>query len=172
MKKEEEPGQESKGEVLGIWYNHNSSIILNKDYLTSNKMKTSIVHELRHALDDYKSNFEANKRDGRYSIPKKKEHRVKKHRDDDTPYIAQPAEINARFAQVLHGMVEPIRRAVKLDPEDANKLILGNLNKLLSSHRIIELFPEGLQSKDYKRLIKRAVAFIEKEVEHAKSIQA
>jgi hypothetical protein len=171
LKKEEEPGKESKNEVLGIWYNHNSTIVLNKDYLTANKMKSSIVHELRHALDDYKSNFEANWQNRRYTTPKKKEHRIAKHDKDDTPYIAEPAEINARFLQVLDGMVDPIKRAVKLEPEYANKLILGNLNKLLTSHRIIELFPEGLQSKDYRRLIKRAIAFIDKEVAYAKSIQ-
>jgi predicted secreted protein len=171
LKKEEEPGQESKGEVLGIWYNHNSTIVLNKDYLTSNKMKTSIVHELRHALDDYKSDFKANQQERRYTTPRKKEHRVKKHENDDTPYIAEPAEINARFVQVLHGLVDPIKRAVKLDPEDANKLILGTLNKLLSFHRIEELFPERTQSKSYKRLVKRAVDFIEKEIQHAKSTQ-
>lgn len=161
------PGAGAPG---GIWYNHSKTLVLNLDFLSSNFMKSVVVHELRHMMDDVKSGYKANA-SIKYSTPKKKEHR--KVTNDpylgNTKYIAEPAEINARFAQVLHGLVSPIHRAVKLDPQNANKLIFDTLNKLMVDHRIQELFPEAEKSKDYQRLMKRAVDFINKEAAHAKT---
>lgn len=156
----------------GMWYNHNKTLILNSDYLSSNFMKSVLVHELRHMMDDVKSRYKANN-SVRYSTPKKKEHRNSSTDEylGTSQYLAQPSEINARFAQVLHGLVAPIQRAMKLDPQNANKLIFTSLNKLMSDHRIQELFPEAEKSKDYQRLMKRAVDFINKEVEHIRTNQ-
>jgi hypothetical protein len=40
------------------------------------------------------------------------------------------------------------------------------LKRLLSAYDISTLFPEREKSKDYKRLIKRAVDFIQKEISY------
>jgi len=159
------------GEVLGIWYGANSTMVLNKDYLTSNAMKTTITHELRHALDDYKSNFQANKIGGRYSIPRNKAYRdAPKHPElGNVKYLAEPAEINARFLQVLHAMVPIIRRAAALEPNRVRPAIMSSLQKHLEARKISSLFPEKEKSKDYKRLMKRAMDFIEKELKYVQS---
>jgi len=41
---------------------------------------------------------------------------------------------------------------------------MNEFNKLMKHYSISELFPEKDQSKDYKRLIKRGVDFIDKEI--------
>jgi len=159
-----------RGEVLGLWYGENSTLVLNRDYLVSNTIKSTIAHELRHAVDDFKSNKQANKAGGRYSIPKNKSYRnvTNDPHLGNLSYLAQPAEINARFVQVLHAMVPVIGRAAKLEPQQADQLINQTLKKAMASYRIADLFPEKEKSKDYKRLMKRAVDFIEKEKSHTK----
>lgn len=162
-----------RGEVYGIWYSGISTIVLNREWLTSKQLQSTITHELRHALDDYKSKFQANKDSGSYSIPKKKEHR-KAERDPELGnlnYVAQPAEINARFVQVLNAMVPVIGRAVKLSPEKVEPLIMREFKRALEYFRITSLFPEKERSKDYKRLMKRGIDFIQKELAFAKSTQ-
>jgi len=159
------------GIIKGMWDGNTSSIVLNKDYIGTNSIRSTIAHELRHALDDYKSEFQANKEKGRYSIPKKKEHRKAKDEDDMTPYHAEPGEINSRFIQVLHDLVPVIKRAVKLPPENVNSSIMNAFKKSLEDHNIAYLFPEKERSRDYKRLIKRAMDFIQKELAHVQSTQ-
>jgi hypothetical protein len=147
--------------ATGIWSGANDVIYLNKDYLTSNVMKSTVSHELRHALDDYKSNFKANKKDSRYVIPKNKN-----YRKSDLEYLAEPAEINARFLQVLHYMVSVIKRAANLSKEQQILIIDSSFKKALQFYRILELFPEKEKSRDYKRLIKRGIDFIQKELSY------
>jgi phage terminase Nu1 subunit (DNA packaging protein) len=43
---------------------------------------------------------------------------------------------------------------------------MHDLTHLLLKYEIADLFPERTQSPDYKRLIKRAVDFIDKEIAH------
>jgi hypothetical protein len=161
------PGAEGAG---GLWYNHNHTMVLNSDYLNSGYMQSVIVHELRHAMDDVKSEYKANKSKG-YETPRNKSYRnvTKDPHMGNLKYLAQPAEINARYLQVMHAMVPVIARAVKLAPEYQDKLISSSLQKGLERFNIAHLFPEKEQSKDYKRLIKRAMDFIQKELAHAKS---
>jgi hypothetical protein len=160
--------------IYGLWDGETNTIVFNYDFIASNSIKQVITHELRHALDDYKSDFKANT-SRKYSTPKKKEHRKDYSADpyatDDQksrPYRAQPAEINARFAEVLHGITAQAAHALKKDPDPASmrSRLLQNLKQLLRDRHISDLFPEKEQSKDYKRLIKRAVDMIDKEVAH------
>lgn len=154
----------STNDLLGIWMGDSRSIVLNSDYLSTNYLKTAITHELRHALDDIKSGFKAAGSDS-YSTPKNKAHRT----DPDTKYIAEPAEINARFLEVLHNMVPAIKRYVKLTHTNARNFAIEELYKQFDRHRIAELFPERTESRDYRRLMRRAVEFIDKEIKHQKS---
>jgi hypothetical protein len=159
--------------AIGLWYGGNQEMVLNMDYLGTNTMKSVIAHELRHALDDYKSEFKANEPGGRYSTPKKTEHRrnASEPKSKEMSYLAEPAEINARFIQVLHAMVPIIGRAAKLDPARGKQLVDRSFDKLMDTYNISSLFPEKTASKDYKRLLKRGVDFIDKEMTHVKSQQ-
>ena len=159
--------------ILAIWDDTTKSVVFNIDYLDSDRMRTTITHELRHALDEYKSGSyppspknKTPELTNRYFTPKKKEHR----KDDPystAQYRAQPAEINARFTEVLDTLATRIiPRANKLSSDQARPKIMHDLNHLLIKYGIADLFPERTQSRDYKRLIKRAVDFIDKELAH------
>jgi hypothetical protein len=162
-----------KSVVLGLWYSNLNTIVLNSDYISNSSMASTLAHELRHALDDYKSDLEANKSGGRYSIPKKKEHRTTEMDPylGNLQYTAQPAEINARFIQVLNALVPIIQRAVQKNPNVTRDPILRSFNSLLDNRRIGDLFPEKEKSKAYKRLVKRGIDFIDKEMSHVKGEQ-
>jgi len=148
-------------EAMGLWYADANTIILNMDYILSAQMKSTISHELRHALDDYKSGFKASTSKS-YNTPRNSNHL----KSDDTRYIAEPSEINARFLQVLHSLVPAIRRASRLPPENVKSRLESDLKNAMLVNRISELFPEKEKSKHYKRLMKRAADFIHKELEH------
>lgn len=162
----------STGIILGIWYSDTRTMVFNKDYLSSKAIKSTVAHELRHALDDFKSGFKANKSD-KYTTAKKKEFRnvTNDPYAGKLAYLAEPAEINARFVQVLNDMVSVIKKAVTLDPAQREPMINKYLKKSLENHKISNLFPEKEQSKDYKRLMKRAADFIQKETKHALEVQ-
>lgn len=178
---EEEKQDRYRGEdrrhIYGLWNPGQNTIILNYEFIASNGIKSVITHELRHALDDYKSEFKvaASKR---YKTPKKKEHR-KDYSDDPyadnllktRSYRAQPSEINARFTEVLHGITNQARHASKRDPAEMRPRLMRDLKKLLDMKNISDLFPEKEKSRDYKRLIKRAVDFIDKEIAYYNSIK-
>ena len=124
-----------------------------------------MAHELRHALDDYKSEKKASVSNS-YSTPKKKEYR-KEYNDPyygNISYLAEPAEINARFLQVLDQLTTTIRQSVKLYPNDPKPAIMKEFKNILAYYHISDLFPEKELSKDYKRLMKRAMDYIEKEL--------
>lgn len=167
------PGEE---DIMGIWYQNGPIMVLNRDYVGTPKLKSVIAHELRHALDDIKSDNKANKDDGRYSTPKKKSYR--KVTNDphmgNLSYLAQPAEINARFAQVLNRLVDQNQIApLAKYPQDqftlrAQRLLL----RAMEAYHISHLFPEKEKSRDYKRLLKRGMDFIVKEFNHIKSQQS
>ena len=156
--------------ILGVWEGTTNTMMLNIDYIGTNTLKTAITHELRHALDDHKSGFKANASKS-YSTPRNKEHRrvTKDPYYGNLKYLAEPAEINARFAEVLHVMVPVIKRASKLEPDQVRPKIMKDLKTLLDQNRISELFPEKEKSPQYKRLLKRAVDFINKELAHVQS---
>lgn len=156
---------------IGCWFPEEKVVRLNSDKLHAKGMKSVISHELRHVLDDVKSNFNASK-SSRYFTPKNKSLKPGSGDPytDHAAYLAQPAEINARFVQVLNIMVKVIEVAVKKLPEEKRQAyIMKKLGEYMNHFHISELFPEKEQSKDYKRLMKRAADFIQKELAHAKS---
>jgi hypothetical protein len=154
-----------KRNVLGLWFINHKTIVLNKDYVGTKTILSTISHELRHALDDFKSDFKANVDDRKYTTSKIKA--IRKLPDNDEgkrlKYRSQPAEINARFAQVLNDMVPIIARSFKLTPENAENLIRNSLKNKLDHYSIAEFFPHKENSREYKRFIKRAMDFVQKE---------
>lgn len=170
----EEPEEDDRN-ILGFWDPKEELVVLNADYLESNGLKGAVTHELRHALDDYKSDFRAGS-STRYDRPKKKEHRKDLSNDPyasdlekKKPYHAKPAEINARFAEVLHGIAFQIQHSMKYPPDQRRPRVVKLFKKLLDMKHIAHLFPEKEQSKDYRRLVKRGVDFIDKEMTHLQS---
>lgn len=149
--------------AVGVWDAATRTIALNMDRLDSIKLKTTLTHELRHALDDTKSSNRASGSYG-YNTAKHPAHR----NDPDLAYLAEPAEINARFAEVLHVLTKSVLRAKKMYPDDIRSAVMRDLDSLLKNKRIAELFPEKHASRAYKRLVKRAVDFIDKEISHLK----
>lgn len=151
----------------GMWYNHNKTLVLNSDHLSSEDMRTVITHELRHALDDIKSGYKANT-SKRYETPKNKSYRniTKDKQMGNLKYLAQPAEINARFAQVLDKLTTQIPMLHKYPKDQIHKRSVRLLLQAMARFNIAHLFPEKEKSKDYKRLIKRGMDFIDKELKY------
>ena len=153
-------------ELFGFYEEDTRTIVLNLELMGRHRMKTSITHELRHALDEIKSGSYPGDAKG-YFTPRKKEHR-KNDPYSNTRYTAQPAEINARFVEVLDILSKRIPKwHGKLSPDQVRPQIMNDLTHLLVKYEIADLFPEKSQSKDYKRLIKRAVDFINKELQYS-----
>jgi hypothetical protein len=171
---EEEP--EDTRTIVGFWDSDPEVIVFNADYLDSNTLKSAATHELRHALDDYKSGFYASASKS-YDTPRKKEHRKDYSKDKyasdlvkKQAYHAKPAEINARFAEVLHALSIQIAHIVKKpDSGPALQRAIKLFKHLLASKHIAHLFPEKEKSRDYKRLMKRGVDFIQKEIAYLQS---
>lgn len=153
----------------GTWDSQGPTLTLNTDYLSSEKIKSTITHELRHALDDLKSAGKAGT-SSKYNTPKKKVHRKADPYAKNFPYLAKPTEINARFAQVLDGLTDSISKNSNMDPKQLWDHELKVLKRLFIMHNISDLFPEKTQSKDYKRLVKRAADFIQKEIKYVASL--
>jgi hypothetical protein len=149
----------------GVWWADGPTITLNADHISSERIKSTIVHELRHALDDLKSKGRAGTSIG-YDTPKKKDHRKKDPYAKNFPYLAKPSEINARFSQVLDGLTDSISKNSNMDPKQLWDHEVKVLKRLFIMHDISSLFPEKEQSKDYKRLMKRAADFIQKEIKY------
>lgn len=164
-----------------VWDADNFSIRFNLEKLSTPRMRTTPTHELRHALDEVKSNS-YNGGGNKYFTPKKKEHRkvyynTKGEVDKDDvrnmiPYLAQPAEINARFAEVLDQLVTLIPKRFSnkhVSAENIKRQLSHDLSGIFAKYNIAELFPEKTQSADYKRLVKRAYDFMQKEINHIES---
>ncbi len=156
----------SETDVLGFWNFVTKTLTLNLDYLDYKSIKTVITHELRHALDDYKSNFQASY-SAKYSTPKHKKFRKGKSKTDPNPYLAQPAEINARFVEAMDTLVNIIpKRYRTLSASEIKPQLKIDLISLLKKHNIAEFFPTKDKSPDYKRLVKRGMSMLEKEMQY------
>jgi hypothetical protein len=57
----------------------------------------------------------------------------------------------------------------KLDAKDIKKQLSTDFKNLLNKYEIADIFPEKTQSSDYKRLVKRAYDFMQKEMAHVES---
>ena len=155
--------------AVAFWDEDADAAVFNRDFLDTERMRTTVTHELRHALDSIKSNkFPGDAK--RYFTPKSKEHR----KDDPystTQYRAQPAEINARFTEVLHQLSVIIPKRYKLvEPQLLKRQLTRDFNNLLLKYEIADLFPERTASPAYKRLVKRAYDFMQKEMAYIESL--
>lgn len=170
MKRSEDEDDSGKdlSEVVRIafWDPSTESVVLNLKYISRPTIRRTLTHELRHALDDVKSDYKASSSD-RYMTAKKKSHRA----SPDTAYLAKPGEINARYTQTMHLIVLKLEKLFQKfdDVDKIRSEIMDYLSMVFETNQISHLFPEKEKSRDYKRLIKRAVDFIEKEIKYNES---
>jgi hypothetical protein len=158
--------EDFKGRIMmAFWEEETQTIVLNLEQIGLEQIKTSITHELRHALDEIKSgSYPGNAK--RYFTPKKKSQR----KDKTTNYKAQPAEINARFAELLHKITDLVPKRYKIvEPHLLKAQATRDFNNLLVKYEIADLFPEKTRSPAYQRLVKRAYDFMQKEMAHIES---
>jgi hypothetical protein len=170
-------GEVKASKIYAFWDDDTRSVVLNLDFLDHPRMRTVITHELRHALDDVKSGtYPASPKnkspdeERAYFRPRKKEHR-KLDPYSNMAYRAQPAEINARFTEVLDELTVRLPRLYARFGDQTFDYAVTTLNNLLKHFEIADIFPEKEQSRDYKRLMKRAADLITKELDHIKSKQ-
>ena len=155
--------------ILAAWDYDTNSIVFNQDYLDADRIPTVVTHELRHALDDKKSNGKAGHPDNAYARPRKREYA----RDKEESYKARRDEINARFTEVMHIMMNLIpKRIARYGSDNIMPQLQRDLNALLMKYEILQYFPERTASPDFKRLIKRAMDMITKELNHIASQQS
>jgi hypothetical protein len=152
----------------GVWDPNTDTIWINSERLSDLRLKVIrlISHELRHALDDMKSDYRASESD-RYDTPKNPAYRnIKKDPYyGNLSYLAKPSEINARFVEVLTLLSRTIARDfIQTGTRGLRDKAISDLYRFLETKKILNLFPEKEKSADYKRLLKRAVDFIDKEI--------
>lgn len=149
------PIDDAQKNSRGIYYPSQYRIYLNRDILTTEQELTStLIHELRHALDDFKSNYS-------YKWIDKKLTQIQDPSQDPTTYaeyIKLSHEINARFSQVLLDI------ANDLDITRSN--LRDKIIEYLTKHQITlktlnaENDPKYKKASDrYKKLYGKAASF-------------
>ena len=161
--------------ISGAWDASEDAIIFNEDHLNSNNMKTVVTHELRHALDDIKSDYKAGESKKYFPASNKYKYSGEPENTPVIPakdYSNQGGEVNARFAEVLHAATMSIRRAYALPPDQIKAKIMQDLRKNFAITHIADSFPQKEKSPQYKRLMSRALDFITKEMQYHESLLA
>lgn len=145
-------------QTSGMWIAENDTILLNLSNIQDRAMRRTIAHELRHALDDMKSNYAAGS-STRYNSPKM-------NQNSDDSYKSSNAEINARFSEVLYAMTVYVKNAKEKNIDNPHEYVMDKFHTMMDQKQIYKYFPEKEKSKLYKRLLKRATDFIAKEMVH------
>jgi hypothetical protein len=145
--------------IKGMWDQKRNTVYLNLTKITSSEVKRTIAHELRHVLDDVKSNNAAG------SSPRYGEKSRNTSTDLDA-YRSSKAEINARFIEVMHTIPIYVERAKQQNIPNPREFVMDKFYNMMDQRHIQKYFPEKERSREYKQLIKRAVNFIDKEIAH------
>lgn len=145
---------EGKAPASGFWDPNTDTIVLNMHYANSLRWHKTIVHELRHALDDVKSEYRASDKN-RYS----------QHRDG---YLHTPMEIHARYLAGVHMALQRLKRMYNAG--DSKQQVLASLpgiiNDVLDTNQITRVLPGRYKTPAYKRLASRAYQLLSTEVNH------
>jgi len=130
----------------GIYKHPSKTIKINSEFLTMqlwDRIETNLVHELRHALDDVKSDGKLYK--GEY-LP---QYRSAKDANDTN---SAPSEINARLAQAQHLMMNQIKQLSDTPSSiELNRIIFDCLKKF----DLVSYFLNGTADPAFKRLVSR-----------------
>ena len=116
-------------------------ILVKHDKLDVYSLKSVIVHELQHALDDFKSQGKFTKEKGNY--------------------WSRQSEVNARLTQAIND-IESALQKIKLKNVDWNNpKIKTNIIKLINSYLKIHKLSKGdLDDKRYQRLVSRIYNYL------------
>lgn len=124
-------------------YNPKTKEILLKLDRKLTELKSILVHELQHALDDLKS--------------KGKFH----NRSVKSDYWTRQAEVNARLAQAIYDIESALQKVKLKDIDWKNPKIKTNVIKLIQSYlKSNNLGKDILDDKRYQRLLNRIYSYI------------
>lgn len=112
--------------------------------LTDNllQLKSELIHELQHAVDDFKSKG--------------------KFRNEKGSYQTRQSEVNARLAQALHDIEEALKKVklknIEWDNPVIRKNVLSLIHAYLKKHNLTK--DVGLDNKRYQKIVKRIYNYI------------
>jgi hypothetical protein len=161
--------KESSDRYRAIWVPDNNTIYLNSNLKGTSGIAKAAAHELRHALDTFKSDGWSDI-PGKYSSPRKTKSikPIIDRGDAKLIYNARRDEINARFLEALHELTAIIHQRVRTQEPDVYEKIMQDFEDILVRENILQIFPEKTNSADYKRLIKRASEYVRLEIDYAR----
>lgn len=142
------------GSVHGFWDPDRNRIVLNLRHVQALSLSKTIAHELRHALDDIKSDYRASDPDNRYG----------KHPEGS---LYQPDEINARYAESMHIAILKIG---KLAREGWTKTeLMSELPEIIEfafkANLITHVMPTRYSDRAYRHLVSRAYRLLSAEID-------
>lgn len=114
---------------------------------TDKNLVSDLVHELRHALDDIKSSGKFLQ--GKTNVPLNT-------KSTQSAYLSLPLEINARFSQAIHSIVNDLS-GTNPTKED----IIQAIKIAFLSYDITRFYPKRMQDPSYRRLFSRALTYLE-----------
>lgn len=112
-------------------------------------LTSELVHELRHALDDLKSS-------GRFLQGRKTSTPRSTNKDSRSAYLSLPLEINARFSQAIHAIINDLKGT-----NPTQKDIIDAIKIEFFAQSITPFFPDRMKDPAYRRLFSRALSYLE-----------
>lgn len=112
--------------------------------LTDNmlQLKSELIHELQHAVDDFKSKG--------------------KFRNEKGTYQTRQSEVNARLAQALHDIEEALKKVklknIEWDKPAIRNNVLALIRAYLKKHNLTKDI--GLDDERYQKIVKRIYNYI------------
>lgn len=141
------------GRIHGFWDPNRDRIVLNLRHVRALSLSKTIAHELRHALDDIKSDYRASDPDNRYG----------KHPEGS---LFQPDEINARYAESMHIAILKIGKLAREGWTRAE--LMAELPEIIKfafkANLITHVMPERYSDRAYRHLASRAYRLLSAEV--------
>jgi len=123
------------------------------------KLKSTLIHELRHALDDVKSQGNYRRRHGRgpYTAHRGQD-------QHDVPWANRPLEWNAIYTQVTQRLYNNLLQVKSVSPKSYadidNAYITRMVTRFLNNfHGRGSPFPEGAKDPNYRRMFNRLYNF-------------
>ena len=112
------------------------------------QLESEIVHELRHALDDVKSA-------GKF-LQGRKTSTPRSLTSTSSAYLSTPVEINARFTQAIQSIVKDLQGT-----SPSHEEIMQAIKVEFLAQDITQFFPKRMADPDYRRLLTRALSYLE-----------
>lgn len=116
---------------------------------TDKDLTSDLVHELRHALDDVKSS-------GKFLQGKQTSSPRSTSDDPRSKYLSLPLEINARFSQAIHSIINDLKGT-----NPSKKDITDAIRVEFFVHNITPFFPKKTEDPAYRRLFSRALTYLD-----------